>query len=288
VSGERARSIRRVLWVVLGLNLAVAAAKLAVGWRADSLSMVADGFHSLLDGSSNVIGLVGMTWATQPPDDDHHYGHHKYEAIAALAIGVLLALTALEVVRAGIARFRSPVLPDAGALSLAVMFVTMAVNLAVSRYEGGWGRRLKSELLLADSQHTFSDLFVSGSVLAGLAAARFGVAWADPLIAFVIAAFIVRIAYTVLRQVTYTLTDSSTLAPDEVCAVARGVAAVQVCKHVRSRGVPPFLFIDLEIEVDPALPLGEAHQIAHRVVDACKAQLHATDVVVHVEPLGGG
>jgi cation diffusion facilitator family transporter len=276
------------LWVVLGLNLAVAAAKLAVGWRADSLSMVADGFHSLLDGSSNVIGLVGMTWATQPPDDDHHYGHHKYEAIAALAIGVLLALTALEVVRAGIARFRSPVLPDAGALSLAVMFVTMAVNLAVSRYEGGWGRRLKSELLLADSQHTFSDLFVSGSVLAGLAAARFGVAWADPLIAFVIAAFIVRIAYTVLRQVTYTLTDSSTLAPDEVCAVARGVAAVQVCKHVRSRGVPPFLFIDLEIEVDPALPLGEAHQIAHRVVDACKAQLHATDVVVHVEPLGGG
>lgn len=288
MSGERARSIRRVLWVVLGLNLAVAAAKLAVGWRADSLSMVADGFHSLLDGSSNVIGLVGMTWATQPPDDDHHYGHHKYEAIAALAIGVLLALTALEVVRAGIARFRSPVLPDAGALSLAVMFVTMAVNLAVSRYEGGWGRRLKSELLLADSQHTFSDLFVSGSVLAGLAAARFGVAWADPLIAFVIAAFIVRIAYTVLRQVTYTLTDSSTLAPDEVCAVARGVAAVQVCKHVRSRGVPPFLFIDLEIEVDPALPLGEAHQIAHRVVDACKAQLHATDVVVHVEPLGGG
>lgn len=281
---DRIRSIRWVLWVVLALNWAVAAGKLGVGWRISSLSMEADGFHSLLDGSSNVIGLVGIYFAAQPPDAEHPYGHHKFEAMAALAIGVLLSLTALEVVRAGIDRFRQPVLPRTDWMSIAVMLATMAVNLGVSRYETRWGRRLRSDLLLADAQHTFSDLFVSTSVLAGLGAAWLQVAWLDVAVAFLIAAFIIRVSYQVLKQVASTLTDTSYLGTEDVLAVARQVPGVRVCKSVRTRGLPPFLFIDLEIEVDPALTLAQAHQIAHHVVDRCKLELQAADVVVHVEP----
>ncbi len=284
MTADRMRSIRWVLWVVLGLNWAVAAAKLGVGWRIDSLSMVADGFHSLLDGSSNVIGLVGIYFAAQPPDADHPYGHHKFEAMAALAIGVLLSVTALEVVRAGMDRFREPVLPRTDWISIGVMLVTMAVNLGVSRYESNWGRRLRSDLLLADAQHTFSDLFVSASVLGGLGAAWLRVAWLDVVMAFLIAAFIIRISYQVLKQVASTLTDTAYVSAEDVLAVVRLVPEVRVCKHVRSRGLPPFLFIDLEIEVDPALTLAQAHQIAHQVVDRCRLELRAADVVVHVEP----
>jgi cation diffusion facilitator family transporter len=248
--------------------------------------MVADGFHSILDGSSNVIGLVGIYFAAQPPDEDHPYGHHKFEAMAALAIGVLLSLTALEVVRAGIVRFHAPVLPRTDAISIAVMLVTMAVNWGVSRYESRQGERLHSDLLLVDAQHTFSDLFVSSSVLVGLGAAWLQVAWLDVAVAFLIAGFIIRISYVVLKQVASTLTDTAYVTVDDVLAVVRQVPAVRLCKSVRTRGLPPFLFIDLEIEVDSTLTLVQAHQIAHQVVDRCKAELLATDVVVHVEPAG--
>ncbi len=87
-------AVRRVLIVVLVLNLGVAAAKLLVGWLSGSISMVADGFHSLTDGSSNVVGLIALSVAGRPPDEDHPYGHRKFETLAALMIGGLLALTA--------------------------------------------------------------------------------------------------------------------------------------------------------------------------------------------------
>lgn len=287
MTASRIQAIRRVLWIILGLNWTVAAAKLLAGWRVESLSMVADGFHSVLDGSSNVIGLVGMYFAAQPPDREHPYGHHKFEAMAALAIGVLLSLTAVEVVRAGIERFRAPVLPRPDVLSIAVMLATMVANWGISRAEAAWGRRLKSDLLLADARHTFSDLFVSASVLAGLGAAWLRVAWLDVLVALLIAGVIIRISYLVLKQVAATLADTSYVTPEEVRAVVRAVPEVRVCKAIRTRGLPPHLFIDLEIEVDPALTLAQAHAIAHRVVDRCKVELQAADVVVHVEPHGG-
>ena len=102
----RSRSVRRVLGVVLVLNLAVAAAKLVVGWLSSSISMVADGFHSLTDGASNVVGLIGMSIADRPPDEDHPYGHRKFETLAALIIGALLSLTAWEVLKSLTHRLR--------------------------------------------------------------------------------------------------------------------------------------------------------------------------------------
>ena len=84
---DRDRAVRRVLWVVLGLNLLVAGGKLAVGTAVGALSLVADGIHSLLDASSNVVGLVGIAAAGKPPDAEHPYGHRRFETIASVVIG---------------------------------------------------------------------------------------------------------------------------------------------------------------------------------------------------------
>ena len=281
---QRAAAIRRVLWVVLALNLAVAIAKLAIGWSVNSLGMVADGFHSLLDGSSNVIGLVGMALASRPPDLDHPYGHHKYESFSALAIALLLGLTALEVVRAGVARLGTDARPVPTALAFAVMVATMAVNAAVSRYESGAGRRLRSEVLLADAGHTRSDVFVSLSVIAGLAATWLGIYWLDALVAFAIAALILWIAWGILQRGTSTLVDTASLRPEEIATVVNAVPGVRSSSQIRSRGEPPHLFIDLEIQLDPDTPLREAHRVAHDVREACMRAFDASDAVVHVEP----
>jgi cation diffusion facilitator family transporter len=281
---RRSAAIRRVLWVVLALNLAVAGAKLAIGYGVNSLGMVADGFHSLLDGSSNVIGLVGMSLASRPPDLDHPYGHHKYEAFSALAIALLLGVTAVEVVRAGVARLGEHARPTPTALAFAVMLVTLAVNAAVSRYESAQGRRLRSEVLLADAGHTRSDVFVSLSVLAGLGAAWMQVFWLDALVAFAIAALILRIAWSILLRGTSTLMDTASLTPAMIAEVVEAVPGVRSSSHIRSRGEPPHLFIDLAIQLDPATPLREAHRIAHAVREACLREFGAADAVVHMEP----
>ncbi|MBI4081731.1 MAG: cation transporter [Candidatus Lambdaproteobacteria bacterium] len=281
---DRHRAIVRVLWVVLFLNWAVAAAKLVIGYGIDSLGMIADGFHSLLDGSSNVIGLVGMVAASRPPDADHHYGHHKYEAVSALGIALLLGVTAIEVVQAGIGRLTSDLHPKPSLAGLAVMAVTMAVNAFVTRYEYRRGVALQSQILVADSAHTRSDILVSLSVLAGLGAVWLGLYWVDVAVAFLIAAFILYVAYGLFCRVSQVLTDAASLDPAAIAAVAREEPEVISTSTIRTRGAAPSLFIDLDIQLDPDLSLADAHRIAHGVRDRCMRAFGATDVVVHVEP----
>ena len=151
---ERAGEIRRVLGITLVLNLAVSAGKIVVGSLSASLAMVADGYHSLLDGANNVIGLIVVGWAAEPPDHDHPYGHRKFETAASLAIGLALLGLAYSVTEDALTGLASPQLPDIGPLNWVVMGVTLAVNVFVARYESREGQRLQSDFLLADANHT--------------------------------------------------------------------------------------------------------------------------------------
>ncbi|HEY6552956.1 MAG TPA: cation diffusion facilitator family transporter, partial [Vicinamibacteria bacterium] len=190
VSQATAAGVRRVLWITLALNLLVSAGKIVVGLLSGSVSMVADGYHSLVDGSNNVIGLIVAAFAYAPPDPGHPYGHRKFETAATLFIaGALLAL-AYNVVTQALGRAASSQLPEIGYLNWAVMIGTMAMNLFVSLYEAREGRRLGSEYLVADAVHTRSDLYVSLGVIASFAGAKAGLVWSDTAVAVGIAAVI--------------------------------------------------------------------------------------------------
>ncbi len=108
------REIQKVLWLVLVLNWAVAAAKIIYGYMTGSTSMTADGFHSLADGTSNIIGLIGIHFCSQPTDEDHPYGHKKYETLFALGIAAMLLIVAFNLGKAGIGRIINPVVPASG------------------------------------------------------------------------------------------------------------------------------------------------------------------------------
>ena len=124
---NRYRSIRNVLWAVLALNLAVALAKLVYGIMSHSAAMEADGFHSLFDGASNVIGLVGMWFASRPPDAEHPYGHAKFETFAAALIGIMLALAGYTVGRGAIDSLLGRGVPtEVTTISFAIMLGTLA------------------------------------------------------------------------------------------------------------------------------------------------------------------
>lgn len=281
------RQVQRILIAILAINLLVSGAKLVVGWLIGSLSMVADGFHSLTDALSNVVGLVGTAVAARPPDESHPYGHHKFETLAALIIGGLLAITAWEVFQAAVERWRTGAAPSATPLGFTVMLVTMAVNLAVTTYEQRKGRELHSQVLLADAMHTRSDVYASLAVIFSLVAARLGYPRVDIVVALLITAAIVRAAYQIVRHSTDALVDAAFIPSDQVRRVAESVPGVQSVHKIRTRGRPGASYADLHVQVRPDLRLDQAHVIGHMVSDRLREELGLHDVVVHVEPLVG-
>lgn len=283
----RSRTVRRILAVVLVLNLAVAAAKLVVGWMIDSISMLADGFHSLTDSASNVVGLIGISLAARPPDADHPYGHRKLETLSALFIGGLLAMTAWEVLQSCVERLRTGSVPEVTAASFAVMGGTMVVNVAVSTYERRRGEALRSEVLAADAAHTRSDVFVSLGVIASLAAARWGYPQMDVVAALAITLVIGRVAYRILSHSAGLLADVAVVPAERIRDVALAVPGVEGVHKIRTRGLPHSGHADLHVQVRPDLRIDQAHAIGHRVVDSLRRELGLRDVVTHVEPAGG-
>lgn len=285
-SNDRTRRVGRVLAGVLLLNVAVSAAKIAYGAVISSVSMMADGFHSLFDGASNVIGLLGVAASRKPADASHPYGHAKYETWASLGIGLLLGVTAWQVGRGALARLADDVgvaRVDAGAF--VVMGVTLAVNLSVSWFERRRGRALGSEILLADASHTASDVFVSTGVIVGLLLVRAGIHQADAWVALGVALMIARAAYKVFRRAEATFSDEARLPVDAVCEAAAEVDGVRGCHDVRTRGLPSSVYVDLHVQVDPGRSLRDAHSIAERVErHLCETFSEVADVIVHVEP----
>jgi len=171
------RSVSRVLIGILLLNLIVTATKFFVGALTGSIAVLADAFNALVDASSNVIGLLGLRAASDPPDVDHPYGHRKYETIATLAIAGLMLLAGWEVLRDVFERLGGGRPPTVTPVALILILITLPLNAFIVWYEGGRGRALGSDILMADATSTRVNIFVSLAALTGLIASPIGLPW---------------------------------------------------------------------------------------------------------------
>lgn len=289
-ASTRYKSIRNVLWAVLVLNVTVALAKLIYGMLSHSAAMEADGFHSLFDGASNVIGLVGMWYAGRPADDDHPYGHDKFETFAAAVIGVLLVFAGYTVGRGAVDSLIGHAAPtEVTTTSFAIMLGTLAVNIIVTTWERRAGRRLGSEVLLADADHTLSDVLVSSGVIVSLVLVRQGIEMADGIVALLVAAAILRTAWGILRGVLHTLGDAARIPAEEIAAVACDVPGILGCHAIRTRGPESRVCVDLHIQVAPETTVERGHALTHQVEDELRRRFgQISDVVVHLEAATGG
>ncbi len=283
------REITRLLSVILVLNVAVAVAKLIYGVVSGSVAIRADGIHSLFDASSNVVGLVALWVAARPPDADHPYGHRKVESIAALLIGLSVTIGLIEVARSMVGAIRGHSHPQIDALGFVVAGGTLLVNLAITAYEGRAGKRLRSEILIADSRHTLGDVFATLGVLAGFVGVKLGYPAADLAAAGVVCVLIGHTAYQVFRQSIHSLLDRAGLDPAEVIQIATSHPGVVDCHAVRSRAAGGHVLVDMHIHVDPLMTVAAAHDLAHEVEATLRARFPSvTDVVIHIEPAGAG
>lgn len=282
---SRDREVAGVLWRVLVLNVLVAAAKLVFGYATGAVSIISDGFHSLTDSASNVMGLVAMRASRMPPDENHPYGHRKYETLAAAGIFVFLLFVVVEVVRAAFERLAAGGAPDISAASFGVMLGTLAINIAVVRYESGRGRQLGSQLLLADAMHTRSDVFTSLAVLLSLAVTSAGYPILDPIGGLIIAVFIAHTGIEIARDTARVLADQVVMNEEDIRQVVMSVPEVVGCHQIRTRGSADHTFLDLHVWFPGNTPLFEAHRISHVVKDRLMQRFpQIADAIIHIEP----
>lgn len=289
-AGSRAQGVRRVLWLTLGLNLLVAGAKIAYGHSTGVLSIRADGFHSLTDSVNNLVGLLGVYFASRPADAGHPYGHAKFEVLAAGVVGLSLLGMAYDVLTSAASRlFGGAPPPRLDALAFVVLALTLGINLLVARYEKRQAELLDSPFLASDAAHTSSDVLVTLGVIVTVGLVNVGFGELDAVMALGIAGFIAWAGVQVLRQNLRYLADAAALEPEAVHAVVLKVAGVASAHKIRTRGAPGDIHVDLHVQVARHLDVVQAHRVTHWVIDAIKQHLPGvTDVVVHTEPAAEG
>lgn len=279
-------AVTRVLARVLLLNVGVALAKILFGYATGAISILSDGFHSLTDGASNVVGMIGVFAAGRPADAEHPYGHRKYETVAAAAIAIFLLLIFVEVLRnAWNHLVGHAVARQISVGAFIVMIVTVAINVFVVWYETREGNRLSSEVLLADAMQTRGDIWTSCAVIVALTGARAGMPILDPIAALVVAAFIAHAGIQIGRATTRILSDRVVMSEEDLHRVVMSVPGVLGCHQIRTRGAADHVFLDLHVWLPGTLPLKEAHELSHAVKDRLTARYpQIVDAVIHIEP----
>jgi len=282
---DRTSEIRKVLLITLLLNILVSAAKIFYGYITGSISIFSDGFHSLFDGVSNIVGLIGIYIASHPPDEKHPYGHKKYETVFTIFVGLLMLFTCFEVFRKVYESLTGRHETTITTASFFVMVITLIINIFVSAYEKRKGEKLSSEFLIADSRHTKSDIYVSLGVIVSLVFIKLGFPIADPIAGAVVGIFIAKAGIDIIRESTETLVDRTQMDTSIIKEIACSVDGVMECHEIRTRGTRSHVFIDLHILVDPSLSVENAHRIAEAVEKEIKSKIsEVVDVVVHIEP----
>ncbi|HHY82196.1 MAG TPA: cation transporter [Clostridiales bacterium] len=278
--------VRRILWIILLINIAVAAVKIAVGSIIKSSSMTADGFHSLTDGSSNIIGLIGIRLASKPVDTDHPYGHGKFETLSGLFISGLLFLLSGNIIIEAVRKFISPITPDITMESLIVLLGTLLVNILVSILEYKKGKELDSSILISDSMHTRSDIFISLGVLITLGAIKLGLpSFVDAAASLVVAGFILHAGYEIFKINRDILVDKAAIDVDHIKSIAMSFDDVMDTHSIRSRGDKNALFIDMHIMTKPDLNIEQSHHLVHCIEDKIREDItQNAQVTAHIEP----
>ncbi len=287
MSENKFLQIRRLLIAILLLNWGVAVAKMVYGHITSSVSMFADGVHSLSDGSSNIIGLIGIGVAARPRDVSHPYGHRKYETLASMAIAVALFLVAFRLMSDSVHKLihQELIAPKATVLSFVVMGITLLVNIWVVRYEMSKGRELNSDFLIADSLHTGSDILASVMVVVSLVSVRLGLPIIDVIAGMIIALLIGYVGVGILRSTSRVLTDYAVINSQDINEALSDLKDVVGCHRIRTRGRADDIHVDLHITVDRNMTVGKSHDLATVIEKRIREKFQGvTDVMVHIEP----
>lgn len=279
---QRDSKVLRVILIEGLANLTVLGVKLLVGIGTGSLAVLGDAVHSLTDVINNIVAWFITRHSVKPADSKHPYGHRKFETVAVFALAALLAVLAFELAVHALTRDAQEI--TSGGLELGLMLGVLTVNIVIATWQRRWARRLNSGILLADANHTLSDVLITASVIAGWQLSAMGWVWIDQLCALGVAGLILYLAYDLFKRTLPVLLDERAIEADRLRAAVETEDGVLAIRRVRSRWMGSARAVDLVIEVDANLSTAAAHEIADRIETLLSTRFEVQDVSIHVEP----
>jgi cation diffusion facilitator family transporter len=284
--------VRRVLIITLALNLMVLLLKAIVGIASGSLSLQADALHSVTDSANNVLGLVTVQLSSPEPDREHPYGHQKFEAIGALGIAAFLGIACFEIMSSAMNRiFGNGRQVEISGAELWILVLVLGINIFVTFYERGVGKKIGSPILIADAHHTMSDVWVTITVLFGLIGLWQGnlanipqLQWLDVFLAFPVAFLVFKSGWEVLSSNLPWLIDEMAIAPEAIHEIVMQVPGVVNCHDIASRGLlGRQVFIEMHLIVNTS-DVEIAHEITEEIESRLEKRFHPVRILIHIEP----
>lgn len=292
----REKDIYRVTIIGTIVNAVLVAIKFVAGIWGRSSALVADAVHSLTDFISDFVVLIFVRISGKPRDKEHEYGHGKFETLATMIIGVLLAAAGIGLIINGSRQvwhsLHGGMLPEPTWIALVVAFISIVSKEILYRYTVKEGKRLNSDAVIANAWHHRSDAISSLGTLFGIAGAMFlGEKWRilDPLAAVVVSIFIIKAGYDIIKPAINELLEASLSKEqtDEISNIIRSVKGVDGLHNLRTRKIGNAIAIDVHVKMDGNLSLFEAHEIASRIEQAIRKRFGEGSMInVHMEPLG--
>ena len=283
---DKYKKVKNILLFILVANLAVTVMKIVVGSLTNSSSVLADGFHSLSDSASNIVGIVGISIAARPKDKTHPYGHTKFEMLSSLFIGMMMVFIALKIVAEAILQIKNPESLNMTTISFVILIITLIINIIVTKYEYSVGKKVNSYILVSDSLHTKSDVYVSLGVLITLICIKLGFpVIIDKLVSFVVGIFILHGAYEIFKSTISILVDSAVIDENIIREIVVEFSEIKYIKNIRSRGSENDIHIDMDIMVEPDMTVEKSHELSHSIENTMRAKINQNiQVATHIEP----
>jgi cation diffusion facilitator family transporter len=283
---ERYYLTKKVAWVGTVANSLLAITKISVGLIGQSSALFADGIHSVADLLGNAMVFIANHYSRLDPDDNHPYGHWRFETVATLGLGIFLLIVGLSIGYDAIHHilFHSIDKPDVFTIWAAVF--SILVNEGVFRYSLNIATKIKSDMLKANAYHSRGDSLASVIVLAGLLGSLAGFTFLDAVAAVVVAWFIVRMGISWSWKACAELSDMG-ISKEELKKVRTSILSLPGVKHLhqlRTRRMAGKIFLDVHILIEPYLSASEGHYISQTVqVELIKKFPEIEDVLVHVD-----
>jgi cation diffusion facilitator family transporter len=279
----RFRALARLLGVAVAVHTLLAVLQFGGAWLTGSAGITASAVHVSIGTAAHLSALGGIWLSTRPPDARHPYGYERFESLSALVIGMLLLAAVALIAIVALPRLADPERVEQTGWGAALMAGSAVANGGLFLLLRSAAERLSSRILRSEATHSLAGATTALAVLLGLMASRAGLPRLDPLVALAMGGVVAWRAWSVIRASAATLTDVTPLDVEQLRLTACGVAGVEDCHAVRSRGEPGQVRVDLHIHVDSALTVREAHDMARAVEETLRAEVGGiAEVLVHI------
>ena len=287
-SHERFRAARKSTWISVFVNCLLTLWQIVTGIFSGSQGLIADGIHSLSDLVADFVVLIANHKSKKDPDDDHHYGHHRYENGASLILGSILFIVGIGMLWSAANKIQHPeAIPQVHIIALWVALAALVFKELLFRYMLAVATRVKSSMLVANAWHARSDAASSLVVALGIIGNLLGFKFLDPVAALVVGLIVTKMGYSFMSDSLHDLMDRAVdiEAEEKIKTTLLATDGVEAIHDLKTRKMGDLVIVDVHLEIDGHLSVKEGHDIAVAARNAVLNNHHVLNVMTHVDPL---